>query len=330
MYVLVTGASGFIGQHVARTLARRGLGVVATGRAPSALAPLASDGARVITANLATDPLEALLRGCEAVVHCAAMAAPWGAKEAFVRDNVRATERLLDAAAAAGVRRFVHLSSPSIYAGFSDQLNVSEAFTPPSRWTSIYGETKWVSEQCVLQPRFASLEPVVLRPRAVFGEGDRAIVPRVLAVARKGTFPLIRGGQAMIDVTYVQNVVSAVERALETPRENAGRAYNITNGEPMTVRRLLDRLFGALGLKVRYISLPAPVALAMARLSEAIATMRANGKEPRLTQYGIALLTYSLTLDISAARERLGYQPAVSVEDGLARYATWWRKHGAA
>lgn len=330
MNVLVTGASGFIGQHVARTLARRGLGVVATGRTPAALAPLASDGARVITANLATDPLQGLLRGCESVVHCAAMAAPWGAKEAFVRDNVRATERLLDAAADAGVRRFVHLSSPSIYAGFKDQLDVPEAFTPPARWGSVYGETKWVSERCVLQPRFASLEPVVLRPRAVFGEGDRAIVPRVLAVARKGTFPLIRRGQAMIDVTYVGNVVSAVERALETPRENTGRAYNITNGEPMTVRQLLDRLFGALGLKVRYIPLPAPVALTMARLSEALATLRADGTEPRLTKYGIALLTYSLTLDISAAREKLGYQPTISVEEGLARYAAWWRRHGAA
>jgi nucleoside-diphosphate-sugar epimerase len=330
MNVLVTGASGFIGQHVARTLAGRGMSVVATGRTPSALAPLAATGARIVTANLATDSLDGLLRGCDAVVHCAAMAAPWGAKEAFVRDNVRATERLLHAAFEAGVRRFVHLSSPSIYAGFTDQLDVSEAFTPPKRWTSIYGETKWVSEQCVLQPRFASLEPVVLRPRAVFGEGDRAIVPRVLAVARRGRFPLIRGGRAMIDVTYVGNVVSAVERALETPRENTGRAYNITNGEPMTVRRLLDRLFNSLDLRVRYVPLPAPIALAVARLSEAIANLRANGVEPRLTRYGIALLTYSLTLDISAARERLGYQPMISVEEGLNRYAAWWRQHGAA
>jgi len=330
MSILVTGASGFIGQHVARTLAGRGVQVVATGRSPAALAPLAAIGAHIVTANLATDSLASLLRGCEAVVHCAAMAAPWGAKEAFIRDNIRATERLLEAAAEAGVRRFVHLSSPSIYAGFEDQLNVREPFTPPQRWTSIYGETKWISEQCVLQPRFASLEPVVLRPRAVFGEGDRAIVPRVLAVARRGRFPLIRRGEAMIDVTYVANVVSAVERALETPRENAGHAYNITNGEPMTVRRLLDRLFAALGLKVRYVPLPATVALTLARISEAIASLRANGAEPRLTQYGIALLTYSLTLDISAAREKLGYTPAVSVEEGLTRYAAWWRQHGAA
>jgi len=330
MNVLVTGASGFIGQHVARTLAGRGMSVVATGRTPAALAPLASVGARVVTADLASDSLESLIRGCDAVVHCAAMAAPWGAKETFVRDNVRATERLLHAAFEAGVRRFVHLSSPSIYSAFRNQLDVTEAFEPPARWGSVYGETKWLSEQCVLQPRFAVLEPVVLRPRAVFGEGDRAIVPRVLAVARRGTFPLIRGGQAMIDVTYVGNVVNAVERALETSRDNAGRAYNITNGEPMTVRRLLDRLFGALGLHVRYVPMPAPVALAVARLSEAIADLRANGAEPRLTRYGIALLTYSLTLDISAARERLGYQPIVSVEEGLKRYSTWWRQRDAA
>ncbi len=245
MSVLVTGASGFIGHHVVRTLRSRGEDVVATGRRAGALQPLQEAGARVVTANLATDSLREMVRGCHAVVHCAAMAAPWGKRDAFVRDNVTATERLLEAAAEAGVQRFVHISSPSIYSAFEHQVNVDEAFTAPARWANPYGETKWLSEQRVFDPRFASLQPVALRPRAVFGEGDRAIVPRVLAVARRGRFPLIDGGASLIDVTYVGNVVSAIETALSTPRENCGRAYNITNGEPMAVRELLTKLFGA-------------------------------------------------------------------------------------
>ncbi len=268
MSVLVTGASGFIGHHVVRALLARGDEVVATGRTASALQPLREAGARVVTANLATDSLRELTRGSHAVVHCAAMAAPWGDRDAFVRDNVLATERLLEAAGEAGVRRFVHVSSPSIYSALAHQLNVPEAFTPPARWPTPYGETKWLSEQRVFDSRFASMEPVALRPRAVFGEGDRAIVPRVLKVAKQGRFPLIDEGAALIDVTYVGNVVSAVERALAAPRENCGRAYNITNGEPMPVRELLDRLFGVLGMEVRYLKLPRSVAFSMARLSE--------------------------------------------------------------
>lgn len=328
MSVLVTGASGFIGHHVARTLLSRGEEVVATGRTASALQPLQSAGARVVTADLSKDSLGELTRGCHAVVHCAAMAAPWGQRDAFVRDNVQSTERLLVAAADAGVKRFVHLSSPSIYSALEHQTNVPEAFTAPAHWPTPYGETKWLSEQQVLDPCFASMEPVVLRPRAVFGEGDRAIVPRVLAVAKRGRFPLIDGGSALIDVTYVGNVVSAIELALRAPREQCGQAYNITNGEPMTVRDLLDRLFAALGLKVRYVPLARPVAFGLARLAESFARVRPGGGEPRLTRYGIALLAYSLTLDIRAARERLGYVPAVSVNEGLQRYATWWKTHG--
>ncbi len=116
----------------------------------------------------------------------------------------------------------------------------------------------------------------MLRPRAVFGEGDRAIVPRVLAVAKRGRFPLIDGGSALIDVTYVGNVVSAIELALRAPREQCGQAYNITNGEPMTVRDLLDRLFAALGLKVRYVPLARPVAFGLARLAESFARVRSR------------------------------------------------------
>jgi nucleoside-diphosphate-sugar epimerase len=325
MRVLVTGAGGFIGRHVAAALAARGHEVVATGRSSAALEPLAVAGVRTQGADLAADPLDSLAAGCAAVVHCAARAAPWGRRAAFVRDNVVATERLLAAAARAKVRRFVHLSSPSIYSAARHQLGVAEDFSEPQRWSTAYAETKWLAEQRVLAAQFAALEPVVLRPRAVFGEGDRAIVPRIAAVARNGVFPLIDRGAAVIDVTYVGNVVDAVELALATSSANAGRAYNITNGEPLQVRELLDLLFGALGIRVRFVPLPRPVASLIAAAAEAVAALRADGAEPRLTRYGVALLAYSMTLDISAARERLKFAPLISVRDGFARYAAWSR-----
>jgi len=330
MRILVTGASGFIGQHVARALLDGGHDVTATGRSASALESLGSRGARIVLNDLAVDPLDALTREQEAVVNCAALASPWGRRELFIRNNVMTAERLMTAAHAAGVKRLVHISSPSIYAGRRDQLNVSEAFTPPRHWASPYGETKWLSEQVVLDERFAALEPVVLRPRAVFGAGDRTILPRILSVARKGNFPLINGGRAMIDVTYVANVVRAVELALITPAQNTRRAYNITNGEPMTVRELLDRLFAILGLRVRLIPMSESVVYGLATLSEALARLSPRGSEPRLTRYGIALLAHSLTLDITAARERLGYSPYISLQEGFEHSAALWRQDASA
>lgn len=326
--VLVTGGSGFIGQHVALALAARGTPVRATGRAATRLQPLAAHGVQTLACDLAQDPLQALLQGCTAVVHCAALSQPWGPAADFQRANVLATRRLLQAAVAAGVHRFVHLGSPSIYFRFADQYNVGEAFQPPARWITAYARSKWASEQVVVEAAGAGLHTVVLRPRAVFGPGDRAILPRLLAVAARGRFPLINGGRALIDVTPVDDVVQAVLLALQAGPQSHGRAYNITAGEPVQVRTLVQTLFQALGMQVRLRTVPRAVALAVAGVSETLARLRPGCPEPTLTRYGVGVLGYAQTLDISAARRDLGYRPSTGVAAGLQAFADHWHRHG--
>lgn len=318
MRILVTGANGFVGAHVVAHLAGRGHAVRATARQSLTATP--PPGVEAIQADLACSELPPLLDGCDAVVHCAARASPWGARALFERDNVLATQRLVDAAVAAGgVRRFVHISSPSIYFNYRDARDIVEAFTPPSRWPTTYAETKWRSEQAVVaQP---AIGPVVLRPRAVFGLGDRAILPRLVAVARSGFFPLPGGGRAAVDVTCVENLVDAVALALAAPTAIEGHAFNITNGEPLQVRELLAQLFSALGMGVRTITLPRGLALGLASCAEGIARLRPGQPEPRVTRYGMGLLAYSQTLSIVAARERLGYCPRIGTLQGLRQFA---------
>lgn len=323
--VLVTGASGFIGSHVARQLHASGHEVIANGRDAARLAPLSAAGMRTRVGDLSTANLPALIDGVEMIVHCAALSAPWGNREGFLAANVRATERLLDAARECDVQRFVHFSSPSIYFRLEDQSNTPEAFEPPPRWINAYAESKWLGEQCVRKAVTAGLPAVILRPRAVFGEGDRAIFPRLLALAERGWFPRIGDGQACIDVTYVANVVAAVEASMQAAAPGDGRAFNITNGEPMPVSVLLELLFAALDLKVRMIPLPRTLAVALGTLSEKIANCLPGQPEPRLSRYGVGVLGFSQTLDISAARQQLGYTPSVSVADGIERFAHWWR-----
>ncbi|AWH15948.1 radical SAM protein [Stenotrophomonas sp. ZAC14D2_NAIMI4_7] len=326
--VLVTGASGFIGQHVARALARDGWQVRASGRDLARLQPLALDGIEAWPGDLAQAPLQPLLQGCQAVVHCAALSQPWGPAADFQRANVLATQRLLQAAQAAGVDRFVHLGSPSIYFRFADQYNVGEAFQPPSRWVTDYARSKWESEQAVASAAGQGLHTVVLRPRAVFGPGDRAILPRLLAVAAGGRFPLIHAGRAMIDVTPVDDAVQAVRCALRAGHACAGRAYNISAGEPVAVRALVQGLFQAMGLQVQLRNVPRRVALVAAGVAETLARLRPGCPEPRLTRYGVGVLGYSQTLDISAARRDLGYQPQVGVQAALLQFADHWHRSG--
>lgn len=322
MRILVTGSSGFIGSHVARHLAANGHSVLASGREYRRLEPLVSSGCHIAAADLSKDALEGVVAGCDAIVHCAARAAPWGSRAAFWQDNVVATERLLAAALlGSSVQRFVFVSSPSIYFRAEDQLQLTETFTPPARWPTAYAETKWAAECRV---RAASdLNPVILRPRAVFGPGDTAIVPRVMAVARSGWFPLPSNGRAWTDVTYIDNVVAAVVLALQAGSELSGQSFNITNGESIRVRDLLSRLFAALDIRTRFITVPRRLALALASASERLAQLRPRSPEPRLTRYGIGLLGYSQTLSIDAARRALHYSPQISIDAGIARYASW-------
>lgn len=322
MKVVVTGATGFIGSHVAESLARAGHQVVAGGRNQKALERLTALGCIPITADLTGDPLLPLVKGCEAIVHCAALASPWGERAAFWHHNVVATERLIAAARDAGsVSRFVHLSSPSIYFSWRDQLNRGEAFEPPACWPTHYAETKWISECRVQEAR--DLGPIVLRPRAVFGPRDQSILPRLVAIARRGRFPLPGAGRAWTDVTEVSNVVLAVQAALRSPIVNEGRAFNITNNSPLQVHDLLTRLLTALRIHTRFINIPRWAALAVASVNEVYHRHLPGKPEPRVTRYGIGLLGYSQTLSIVAAREALGYKPQVSIDAGLARYAHW-------
>ncbi|MEK8029305.1 NAD(P)-dependent oxidoreductase [Ideonella sp. DXS29W] len=331
--ILVTGATSGLGRNAAHLLAQSGARVRATGRDVVQGAALKRAGIPFEPVDLACADdasLSRLLDGVHTVWHCAALSSPWGRARAFDAANVRATQRLAQAAALQGVRRFVHISTPSIYFDYSHRHQVPETHRA-QHLVNHYAASKWRAEEVIrgLARRHAATTFVMLRPRGLFGPHDRVVLPRILQVmgARGGRLPLPRGGQARIDLTYVENVVHAM-RCATTAAVPSGSVYNITNQEPSSLAEVLGHLLrDELGLPLRIQALPYGLMDAAARVQEACA--RVTRREPMLTRYGVGALQFDMTLCQQRALDELGYRPVHDMADGIRRTARWWREHGA-
>ena len=318
MRILVTGASGFLGGRAAEVLAAAHQ-VVGTGRVfpPERRRRLEGAGVRLQSADL-TDPaaVDPLLMGIDAVVHCAALSTLWGRPEDLRRVNVDVSARLALAAAERGLR-LVHISSPSIYnrAVHEDprwgtpQRPVPETLPVGPRFDSDYARSKHLAERAV---RAAHPAACLLRPRGIYGPGDTSIVPRLLATLEARRLPRLVDGDVLTDLTHVDNAAHAIGLAVAS---DVTGAVNIADGAPIAIWDGIDSLADHHGLPRPRRRLPAAPVERAAGLLEQVAR-RLGRAEPRLTATGIRLLTRGMRLDLTRAREELGYAP-VRV-DGIA------------
>lgn len=309
--ILVTGATGGLGQALVREALARGSTVRATGRDAAAGAQVAALGAEFVAHDLAAPggDLSALLAGCDSVIHAAALSASWGPEADFVAANVGATQALLDAARRSGVGRFVFVSSPSIFAQFADRIGIGDGDAPAARPLNAYARTKLAAERMVLAANGEGMATAAIRPRALVGQGDRVILPRLAALARRKRMPLPRGGDALIELTDLRDAAWAICEAGARAPKLGGRAINISGGQPIAVRDLALRLAQALGENPRLVSLPLALARPLAQLAETLAHLTRAKEEPVLTRYTLATLAYSQTFDLAPARALLGYRP---------------------
>ncbi|EKF20487.1 NAD-dependent epimerase/dehydratase family protein [Nitratireductor pacificus] len=317
--IVITGATGFLGGQAAQYLSAAGHEILALGRSPEKLAMLESRGIPAWRVDLGSEEAGSLvdtMGRADALVHCAALSAPWGARQHFLRANVTGTEAALKLARALHVRRFVNISSPAVYFAPRDQLAVSEDHPLPPP-INHYAETKSIAEKRVLA--CTEFGPVNLRPRGIYGRGDTALLPRLLEAARRGPLPLLRGGQAAIDLTHVSDVVRAIEAALLAGPEVTGQTFNVSGGEIVSVRRIVESACAAAGEPVRWRTMPLRPLMVVARLADAVQSRRPNAREPRLTPYALGLFAYRQSLDIGKARRMLDWRPAVTFEEGLSR-----------
>jgi len=325
---LVTGASGFIGGRLVERLVREGQQVRCLVRERSDTSRLAGLGVDLVRGDLArADTLACAVRGCDRVLHCAALVSDWATVAEIAAANVAGTRNLLEAAAAAAVARVVHFSTTDVY-GHPGGLDIDESFTA-ARFRNWYAQTKLRAEAEVRRAQSQlGLQAVILRPATVYGPGSRDVVGEIARAIRGGHMLLIDGGRAIAGLCYVENLVDAALLALRSPAA-PGRAFNVSDGLRVTWRRFVDDLADGLGCGHPRLSMPYRLACAVGfSLEHAYRLLRrATGLTlaPLLSRQAVQVLGVDQDFSSASARELLGWEPRVGYEQGLSATLAWLR-----
>ena len=317
MIVAVTGASGFLGGAVAAALLAAGHEVRALQRRPTGV-----DGVTDVLGSI-TDPVVVAraVQGADGVVHLAAKVSLAGDPAEFRAVNVEGTRMLLDEARRAGASRFVQVSSPSVAHAGVALAGVGAEPASPAHARGEYARTKAEAELLALERDSAALRVVAVRPHIVWGPGDTQLVGRIVDRARRGRLPLLDGGTALIDSTYIDNAATGIVAALHRADAAHGRAFVITNGEPRPVGDLLSGICIASGVRPPRWSVPAGVAKVAGSVIERVWALRPGTDEPPMTRFLAEQLSTAHWFDQRETRSALDWAPSVTIDEGLRRLA---------
>jgi nucleoside-diphosphate-sugar epimerase len=319
MNIMVTGGGGFIGSALVRELVKKGYSVTSFSRSDHP--DLKSIGVKIIQGDVSDS--YAVIKACQdmdIVFHVAAKAGIAGAYKEFFSTNVTGTQNIVNACIANNIRWLIYTSSASVVFNGRDIEGANESLPYPSSYLSYYTATKALAEKVILQSNCPSLRTIALRPHIVYGIGDNHLVPRVVEQARQGKLKKIGNGKNLIDVSYIDNVVDAHINAIQAitkKPEVSGRAFFITNGEPVLLWDFLNRILESSGLEPLSKSVPAWIAYIMSLLAEVIHKTIRKDSEPVLTRFLVRELSRSHWFDISNAINLLNYNPAISNIEGL-------------
>jgi len=327
MKALVTGGGGFLGQGIVRGLLKRGATVRSFSRQEHpALRDLKVEQRQGDLTDAAA--ISSAVHGCDVVFHVAAKAGIWGDYEDYFKANVIGTQNVIAACRQQGVRKLIYTSSPSVVFDGRDMEGVDESAPYPARFEAHYPKTKALAEQLVRAANDAQLATVSLRPHLIWGPGDNHLLPRLVARAQAGQLRRIGSRPNLIDTIYVDNAADvhllAADR-LSPGSPIAGKVYFISQGEPVPMWEMVNRLLAAAGAPPVTRSVPTWLALSLAFGFETAHRLTKNPHEPRLTRFVVREMSTAHWFDLSAARRDLGYSPAVSLTEGLRRLRDSWQ-----
>ena len=324
MKVALTGASGYTGGHLLKRLLARGDTVKALVRPDSITTEVKGSGAEIVPGSLGnTGGARALVSGCDAVLHVAAVYRTAGHPDSYYREvNVLGTKVLLEAAAEAGVRRFVHTSTVGVHGDVKNPPADEEAPLAPS---DIYQETKAEAETMAREFGLThGLEVAIVRPGAIYGPGETRLLKMFKGIAR-GRYAVVGTGKPHYHLVYIDDLVDGFLLALDRP-EAAGETFIIAGPRSLSQDDLAREVARATGGSVWAFHIPAWPIQRLGDLVEGLCIPL--GIEPPIHRRRVDFWVKNRSFSIQKARRLLGYDPHVDVEEGVRRTARWYREQG--
>lgn len=325
MRILVTGGGGFLGTYVVKELLRNPSYIV-TNFSRHSYPHLEDLGVPTFRGDLTKrdDVRRVLAQGFDAIIHVAAKAGVWGSYDEYYSINYLGTKNLIDEAISTGVKKFVYTSSPSVVFGAEDIAGADESIAYPEKHLTAYAETKCMAEKIVLENNSASgLLTVALRPHLIWGPGDPHLFPRLIQKGREGKLRMIGSGENLVDIIYVENAARAHVLALEKLEEGSvlcGKAYFLGQERPVKLWEFINIVLGFAKVEPVMNSMDESTAYKLGWLFEKIFLLLGiKNPEPPLTRFVALNLSKSHFFSHEAAKKDFGYEPLVSIEEGLRR-----------
>jgi nucleoside-diphosphate-sugar epimerase len=322
--VLITGITGFIGSHLAERLLAEGMAVRGLARQPIATSWLEDKGASIVLGDLRdTSAIRRAIHGCSAVIHAAAWTGTPPLKEAEAwAINVTATGTLLDAAIAAGVQRFLYLSSVAVYGVNPSAWIDEDAATPPVG--ELYPDSKIAAEALIRQAQARGLATTIIRPASTYGPRGTAWTVNVVQQIKHGRLVLLGRDEGLVNLGYIENLVDGLWLAL-AQEAAIGETFNLCDGIAITYREFYQRYASMLG--------PQHLRTWPSWLARGAATppghllRRLMGRGP-VGPWSYHFRRNPSRFSMDRARNLLGYQPAVGLDEGMARTQAWLEEMG--
>ena len=324
MKILLTGATGFLGFRTLEKLIEieNVEKIVANGRNLKSGHIVTNKKIDYQLGELSdNDFVTRLVKNIDIIIHAAALSSPWGKYDEFYKSNIQSIENLIYAALENNVKRFIFISSPSIYFNLKDRLNIKETDPLPDRFINSYAETKHMAEKKLER---SGLQYIILRPRAIIGRGDTVIMPRLIKAYDEKKLFILGDGRNIVDLTSVANIVHAIILSINSEERSLNNSYNITNGKPVLLWEAISQVLTALERKIPNQKINIKILMFFAFLMEMKAKIF-GGKEPVLTRYTVGTLGKSFTMDISKAQDLLDYKPSITTEESIEEFVKWYK-----
>lgn len=325
MEILVTGATGFLGQSLVAALLERGDSVRALVLPTEDDSWLHARGVTVLRGDICQPAsLVAPMNGTAGVFHLAAMTRVWRSLEDYRAVNVTGADNICRAAQKAGVQRIVHVSSGVVYGlGIGQPAREDLELEPIDEPYSLSkAEADLLVQRLIAEEH---LPAVIVRPGTVFGPGDLLNFGRIADRLRSGKGLIIGPGNNALTFVYISDVIQGLLLAMDHP-EAAGQVYNIGNDQPLTQEQSLSTIAQEINAPPPRIRVPYRALYTLAFVSEQVSNLTRNRIPPVVTRQGVKLYGTDNRLVIDKAQQEIGYAPQVDLRDGIHRTALWYQQ----